>query len=187
MAYGLKPVYNLDGTPFNGGTIKCAIASGDSTATFIGDLVKLAGSASTEGYPTVVQGAASDTAFFGVVTSFDPDPDNLSNQYRLADTARLCNVVPAGNALFQIQSDGPTDVGDVGETADVVVGSGSTSTGVSGMALDDSNIGTGLNLVILGIVNRPDNDYGTGETPDVIVKVNESLQNSLGGGADIGV
>ena len=126
---GLRPIKNLSGAPYTGATIKCSILAADSTATFIGDLVRLSGTASTEGYPSVVQGAASDTSFFGVVTSFDPSPTDLETTYRKASTLRNCNVVPANDALFVIQTDGAFAITDVGETADVVVGSGDTNTG----------------------------------------------------------
>ena len=179
---GFRPAKNLDGTPFNGGTVKCSLVTGDSTATFVGDLVKLSGTASAEGYPSVAQGAASDTAFFGVISSFDVDRDDLASMYRPASTARLCNVVPAGNALFVVQSSGATAITDVGETADVTVGSGDTSTGYSAMELNHADIGTGLNLLILGFDERPDNEIASANV-DVIVKINETAFH----GGDIGV
>jgi len=184
VAFGFRPVKNLSGAPYNGATVKCSILAADSTATFVGDLVKLSGTASAEGYPSVVQGAATDTDFFGVVTSFDADPDDLSNRYRLADTLRNCNVVPATDALFLVQSSGATDITDVGETADVVVGTGDTIYGSSAMELNHANIGTGLNLLILGFDERADNEIGSANV-DVIVKINEAV--ALQSGGDIGV
>ena len=77
-AFGLRPVGGLDGSPYNGATIQCVIPSGDSTATFIGDPVKLSGTGVTlaDGsgtYPTVIQ-ATADAEIFGVVVSFEADP-----------------------------------------------------------------------------------------------------------------
>ena len=40
------------------------------------------------------------------------------------------------------------------QTADVVVGTGATATGVSAMELDSSDIGTGANLVIIGFSGK---------------------------------
>jgi len=178
---GFRAVRNLDGTPFNGGTTRCSLVVGDSTATFIGDAVVLSGTASAEGYPSVAQGAASDTAFFGVIESFVPDRDDLTLMYRTASTARECNVVPANAALFAVQSSGATVITDVGETADITVGSGNTTTGLSAMELNDADIGTGLNLLILGFDERPDNEIGAANV-DVIVKFNETVFH----GGDIG-
>jgi len=171
---GFRPIGNLNGSPHSGATVKCVLLAADSTATFIGDLVKLSGTASSDGYayPSVQQGAASDTAFFGVVTSFDANPSNLEQQYRLASTLRLCNVVPCTQGqLFVVQADGAFAITDIGEEADVTVGSGNTTTGLSTMELDSSDISTGSNMIILGIDPRPDNAVDT--NCDVIVRINE--------------
>lgn len=183
-AFGLRPVGGLDGSPYNGATITCVIASGDGTATFIGDPVKLSGTGVTlaDGrgtYPTVVQ-ATADAEIFGVVTSFESDKSDLSVQYRKASTQRVCQVVPALDNLFVIQADEDIVVADLGQTADIVnslnvITAGSTITGLSGAELDSSNIGTGGNLQILGYYNSPDNDITSGLTNQrVIVRINES-------------
>jgi len=177
---GFVPKKMLDGSPYNGGTIKCALLAADSTATFIGDLVKFSGTASAEGYPSVAQGAATDTAFAGVITSFDADPTNLESKYRLASTLRLCNVVPALDVIFSVQCDGAFAITDIGNTADVVVGAGDTATGLSGMELNSANIGTGVNLHIVGVDERPDNEIGT--NADLLVRINESAFRSVGAG-----
>ena len=179
---GFRPVKNLSGAPYTGATIKCAFVTGDATATFIGDVVRLSGTASPEGYPSIEQGAATDTDFFGVITSFDPDPTDLESMHRLASSARTCNVVPANDALFVIQTDGAFAITDIGETVDIIVGSGDTTTGISAMELQSTNIGTGLNCYILGVDQRPDNEIDT--NCDVIVRINETPFIS---GGDIGV
>lgn len=180
--FGFRPIANLTGSPYTGGTVKCAIVATDETATFIGDLVKLSGTAQTDTagdggtYPSVVQGAAADTAFFGVITSFEPDRTDLELNYRVADTLRYCHVVPATQGqLFVVQADGNVAITDFGNTADVVVGAGNTTTGRSGMELDSSDIGTGVNLHIVGYYNAPDNDIvtGSGANSLVIVRINE--------------
>ena len=40
-AFGLKPVRHLDGSPWNGNTVKCYISASYATALFIGDPVLL--------------------------------------------------------------------------------------------------------------------------------------------------
>jgi len=178
--FGFRPVMMLDGSPYNGHTLRCVFASGDSTATFIGDAVTLAGS-SVGGVPTVQQAAKTDT-FFGVVTSFEPDRTDLSSVYRLASTERYCHVVPALDVIFEIQADEDIEAGDVGNTADIIVGSGNTTYGISGMELDSSDIGSNANLQILGIVNREDNEAGSNNTK-VLVRINESQLRGTGTGA----
>jgi hypothetical protein len=77
--FGFRPI-NRDGSPYNGATFRAVFASGDGTATFIGDAVKLAGT-SIEGYPTIAQAAAGDPVL-GVVTAFEANPSSLGDQYR---------------------------------------------------------------------------------------------------------
>lgn len=177
---GFRPVKMLDGSPYNGGTLKCSVLAADGTATFIGDLVSFSGTASAEGYPSVQQGAATDTNFAGVVTSFDASPTALEDNHRAASTLRNCNVVPALDAVFAVQCDGTSAITDVGNTADVVVAAGSTVTGLSAMELDSSNIGTGVNLLIIGIDERPNNAFGT--NADLLVRINESTFRGDGTG-----
>ena len=185
-AFGLRPVGNLDGSPYNGGTVRCAILAADSTATFIGDPVKLSGTGYTDANGTVpsVAQATADATIFGVVTSFEAGPTDLETQYRKASTLRFCNVVPALDNLFAIQADEDVVIADMGQTADLVntlnvIPAGSTVTGLSGAELDSSDIGTGANLHILGVLNAPDNDLST-NNPVVIVRINESSLRGAG-------
>ena len=189
-AFGLVPIGNMMGAPYNGGTLKCVIAAGDGTATFIGDPVRLVGSgiSGTDGatYPTVIVGTR-DANFFGVVTSFEADADNLSNQYRLASTERRCNVVPAlPGQLFIVQAYEDIVVADIGLFFDFTVSGGevlqggSTVTGLSGVELDSSaNASSEANAVLLGVYNAPDNDLDT-NNPIVIIRLNESSLYSGG-------
>ncbi len=62
--------------------VRAVIPASDSTATFIGDAVKLLAAGSGEAYPAVIQAAAGDPVF-GVIEAFDADPaTSLENQYR---------------------------------------------------------------------------------------------------------
>jgi hypothetical protein len=182
--FGFRPVMMLDGSPYNGHTIRCQFRAADATATFIGDLVVLDGTAGTEGVPTVKQGAASDTNFFGVVVAMEFNPADLTSKHRLASTQRACYVVPALDCLFEVQEDSDSSnlaLNDIGETVDIVVGSGNTTTGLSTMELNSDNVGTGLNCLILGLVNREDNAVGA--NANWLVRINENMQQ----GGDIGV
>jgi hypothetical protein len=156
--FGFRPI-NADGGPYNGVTRRCVLATGDGTATFIGDAVKIAGT-SIDGYPTIAQVAAGDPVL-GVVTSFEANPDSLSDQYRKASTQRFCQVALADNAFFEVQESG-TAIGlaSVGLNANIVVTAGSTVTGLSKMELDsDTEAATStLDLQIFGGVHREDND-----------------------------
>jgi hypothetical protein len=179
--FGLRPVMMLDGSPYNGQTIRCQIAAADATATFIGDLVTGSTDAGTEGVPSVSQGAATDTAFLGVVVAFEFDPTDLEQKHRLASTQRACHVVPALDCIFEIQSNGTGALTDILNTADITVGSGDTATGLSTMEIDDTSMGTGLNLQIVGAVVREDNDP-TLANANWLVRINESQFRGTGTG-----
>lgn len=179
--FGLRPIGNLNGGPYTGNLVKVAFEDENSVATFIGDLVRLEGSADTDGVPTVDQWAAADTDAFGVIVAFEPDRTNLERKHRLASTARTAYVVPCNaGQLFVIQVDESVAVTDIGNTVDIVVGSGNTTSGISAMELDSSNIGTGLNLHIMALYPSPDNEFGT--NAKVIVRVNENAISGVGTG-----
>lgn len=170
--FGLKPVKHLDGSPWNGKYNIYSISANDATATFVGDLVTMDGTADATGlYPGVKQTTADDDTIVGVAIGFGttPDlianPDSLATRYRPASVLRYVAVVDDPTVIFEIQEDsagGAIAITAVGNNADVVVGSGSTTTGTSAMELDSSDVGTTAgDLRIMRVVNRPDNALGT--------------------------
>lgn len=171
---GLRPVRYASGAPYNGAANMYLVPSADATALFIGDLVKpftSGGAAGTtvngidvEGMPTVIQSAAGDPSI-GVVIGFLPLQTNLETRHRAASTNRIALVADDPQLLFEIQEvTGGTALTatEVGLNADVVVAAGNTTTGMSGMELDNASEATtaGLNMRIIGLVKRPDNAYG---------------------------
>ena len=182
---GLRPVKHLNGAPYNGQVNMYLIPSSDSTAVFRGDLVKLAGGAGAagtvvygidcEGIPTAIQSAAGDT-HVGVVVGFLANQSDLSTQYRVASTDRIALVADAKDIIFEIQevSGGtPLTADAVGLNANVVVGAGNTTTGTSGVELDNSTEATtaDLDVQIMGLVKRVDNNYG--EHAKWLVRIND--------------
>lgn len=171
---GLVPVKTISGAPWNGQVNMYLVRSADATAVFIGDLVKLegeSGAAGTtvngvdvEGMASVIQSAAGDT-HVGVVVGFLPDQDNLTRRHRAASTNRIALVVDDPNVVFEIQEvTGGTALtaAAVGLNANVVVGTGSATTGLSAMELDNATEATtaDLDLKIIGMSPRPDNNIG---------------------------
>ena len=166
--FGLRPVRHLNGAPWNGQTTRCYLPSTDSTAMFIGDPVDLAGSADSAGVcPTVVKATAGDgNAIFGVITAFDPDPDDLTLVYRKASTARYCHVCIDPDVIFEIQACSNSVLANTSVGLNAVLiytHSGSTITGLSGAEMDsgasDAPAADASNqLLIMGLVDRADND-----------------------------
>lgn len=182
---GLRPVGTGAGAPWSGKVNMYAVASDDTTAIFIGDLVKLAGGAGAagetinghdvEGVAEITQSAAGDKSV-GVVVGFLANQDNLMQKHRAASQARIALVSDDPDTLYEIQEvSGGTalTVTEVGLNANVVVGSGNTTTGLSAMELDNTTEATtaGLNLQIKGLLKRPDNSLG--EHAKWLVKIND--------------
>ncbi len=144
------------GTPY-------IVSSGDLTALFMGDFVTLTGESEiwTDGiyYPVVTQAAATGI-LAGFVNAFEPHPDFLTQNYRTASTKRLVYVIDNPLALFEIQSTGVVVAGDIGQTADIVVGAGNTVTGLSGMQLDHSSLTDSLQLKIVSVSRRVGAELG---------------------------
>jgi hypothetical protein len=108
-----------------------------------------------------------------------------STPYRVASTQRILYVCDDPNMLFEIQEvSGGTALtaDDIGLNANFVVGSGSTTTGYSGVELNNaSEAGTNtLDLKIMGFRNAPDNAIG--EHAKWLVRINRHRHvNQLAG------
>lgn len=165
--FGLKPVAHRNGAPYNGAFRVYAVAAGDGTAMFVGDPVKLAGTAETVNgriLSDVVQAATGDV-ITGVVVGFAPTPTNLELRHRVASTLREVFVADDPDLIFEIQEvSGGTALAanDAGLNANFVVAAGSTYTGMSGVELNNATEATAntLDLHIVGPVNRVDNEIG---------------------------
>jgi len=161
--FGLRPVRHRDGTPWNGGTIKVYISASDATALFVGDPVvyenTLANKDATLKYLTVEKGG--NVVCAGVIVAFEPDPTNLELKHRLANTARYAYITVGGELVYEIRGDtvAPTAVFP-GQNAEMTLGAGSTTTGLSGAILDTTTPGTTQTfpLHILGIKDVEDNE-----------------------------
>lgn len=166
--FGLIGRKNLHSGPYNSGLMNFSTPAGNATAVFVGDLVKLAGTSQIINgvvYNDVIQGATGDV-FCGVVVGFLPDTRD-SLLYRAASTSRIAVVETDPNAEFEIRQTAggtPLTANDIGLNANISTGTaGSTYTGWSGMALDNTTEATTntLDLKITGMPSRPDNDVGT--------------------------
>lgn len=161
--FGARLTGGLDQADISGKTRAYTVLASDTTALFVGDFVKLTGTLGVgeDGlyHPVVTQAAATDEVV-GFVTGFFATSDNLNQIYRTASTLRTVYVMDKPYVEFEMQTDGTGAVGDVGALVDITVGTGSTDTGVSAMELDQTSVGTGTQLRIVDMVQRPDNEVG---------------------------
>lgn len=176
---GLQPVSNAYGGAYTGGARVYTTASGDATAIFIGDPVKLSGTAQIvngQTYTDVAQ-AATTNVVVGVVIGVLADVAT-SLPYRAASTVRRLLVVDDPNALFEIQEvSGGTALtaAAIGLNTPFVVGSGSTVTGYSGVELNNAGEDTTntLDLKIIGLSPRENN--AVGENAKWLVRLNNHI------------
>ena len=176
-AFGLRPI-GRNGGSYNGPLHRVYIPSTSTTAAcFIGDVVKLGGSASTDGYATVIPIAAATDVPYAVVAGFEVSPTNLSLQYSPAAESggRYAKVVLCDEATFLVKNNGVMTATDVGGNTDLALTAGSTVTGYSGFVLEAANVTTtaGDMIQIQGFEDAPDNDL-TLTDARVIVKFNDA-------------
>jgi len=180
---GLIPVAHLDGSPFNGKVRPFLFDQ--SNAVYIGDPVKLGGTAGAagvfvngincEGMPNADRAAAGDT-LLGVVIGFSPLQSSVETLYKAADaTKRIGYVVSAPDVIFEVQEDSVGNdiaVTQVGNNFDMITwAAGSNTTGQSIVELDSSDAtGTATaQFRLLRLVNRPDNALGTNAKWEVVI------------------
>jgi hypothetical protein len=137
----------------------------DGTAIYVGQPVKLVGSATTDGVAHVTAMTTTADVIGGVVVGVEPETQD-STLYRVASTARYLLVADDPAQVFEIQSDGVGGVTAVGEVADLVtIATGSTVTGRSYIEIGNSSITNNgdqtEDVHIIGVPQRVDNDITT--------------------------
>jgi len=170
--FGFRPVRHLNGNVWNGGTIRCYVSASYATALYVGDPVLLeptqANRVTTVRCPTVIQSALTSGIYcLGIITSFQPDPDNLSLQYRPASTARFCNVCVDPDVVFHVRDDGGAilDENTIGGNAvGINTETGNDITGISGFEMDAGTTTAPAEnaiypLFILGVADIEGNDF----------------------------
>lgn len=172
MPFGLRPVRYKSGAPYNGAANVYHVPASDSTALFVGDPVIIAGTGDASGVSTVTRAAAGDR-ITGVVVGFTNVPGatgqtGMTLGYRAASTLDYVLVADDYNLVFECDEDavgGALAVADIGNNVDLVAGSGSTTTKLSGYTLDSSTKATTTaQLRILGAGKRIGNTIGSAAT-----------------------
>lgn len=163
---GATPVMHRNGAPYNGAFRVYSVPSGDATALYVGDFVKLAGTGQTINGRVLqdVARAATGDVIVGVVVGVKPDTQD-SLRYRAASTTREVYVADNPDLIFEIQEGStgtPLTANDIGLNCNFVVAAGSTVTGLSGTQIDNTTEATTntLDLHLMNPVAREDNAIG---------------------------
>lgn len=186
---GFRPYRYLNGAPYNGKMSKYAVAAGDATALFVGDLVKL-GTATDipNGFRSVTRAAAGD-AVLGPIVGFEINTNSLDvPQFRAASTFRVVYVADDPNLLHVAQEDGdttPINLNSAGLNVNFIVAAGSTITGTSGMQIDSNTVTTtaAMTLKLIEPVQQADNELvqaGQANTRWVVKINNHQLAGGTG-------
>lgn len=175
QAFGLRPVGTDGGSPYSGKLRKYAVATNYGTALYPGDPIILTGTAQADANGEVIPNvqiatAAGSNYMTGVIVSVLPLTE-ADPMYIPANTGGYVLVDDDPYSLFEIMGSTTDAVTDVGNTASLVSGSGSTALGVSGWQLDSTTIGSGTQLVIEGVRQQNNNDLSVAN-PVLIVRIN---------------
>ena len=169
--FGARPVRYLNGNPWNGVGRPYYAASTYATAFYIGDPVVIDGTSNAaefQGFqagtlPGLAIGVAG-SPITGFVIGVQP-VTRASTVYRAASTEAVVFVCDDPDVIFQVQDDGGGSLGTttVGLNAQLISGSGSTTTGRSGWAMDGGTTtapgsNSGYQLFIIGAANIANND-----------------------------
>ena len=179
--FGLRPVRKLGGGEITQN--EYSILTTYATAIYTGDVVKMSGTGRN-----IEQSAAAEVDNVGVFRgcsyvdangswTFSPYWPGVSD----GKTTIVAYVIDDHDVVFECQADTLAE-GVIGNLGDWNVGSGSASTGISGLYWQDSTkqTDTGGSLRAMRLVNRPDNDYGAYAKIEVML-IEHVLKGVVGG------
>jgi hypothetical protein len=171
---GLTPVRHL-----SGGTIRASvysIAADYGTKIHSGSLVSRTGTGRN------VALSDADGPAVGVFAGCEYVDVNGEVQFRpywpapgavATGTTVKAFVFDDPQIVFEAQASAGFAEADVGQAADVVVGTGSDVTGRSATEINSADFGADGLLATLGLSQRSDNAYGTNAKVEVVIKLHE--------------
>ena len=177
-AFGLRPIRNRDGNPYNGAVEKCYVSSSYATALFVGMPVQIDGETDNidpTGHHITVEVVDNVAAgvYYGVIVGIEPIQTDLNKTYIPASTGGYVYVATGKNTVFLVRGDGGASaVTDIGLNAPLVAtAAGSTATGLCGWHLAQASIAVtqALPLTIIGIHQREDNIAGVNALYEVVL------------------
>jgi len=186
---GLSPIGTITGGAWNQQGQLFAIASDASNTYAIGDVVKLAGGADTNGIAYVTKAATTDIPV-GVIVATRVADYGVSLQGTTLDLTKLYISLSAGlryvyvvtdpNVIYEIETDATgVAAADVGKNAGMTITANQTSLSqsspLSSTVLNSSSLlaqsssgSLALPLTVIGVSLRPDNAPGAYDNVQVI-------------------
>ena len=175
--FGFVPSRHMSGSPIR--TNKYTITSGLAENIFNGDLVIL----TTDGVitPHTATEVNNLGVFAGVSYTASDGSYKFSEYWPSGTTGTniIAYVYDDPYIVYKVQSDGSPAQTDLGACADVVAGTGSTTTGQSAFELN-SSMGTGTaTCKLIGLYESPENAFGANAVVEVLI--NEHILKATAG------
>lgn len=177
QAFGFVPIGTSDGSDYHAKLRPVQFLAADGVECHIGDMVKLTGTTSADGFIPVVARAAAGDALIGSLVSLEPDLTDESTlsaaNFRVASTLRIGKVTFGSDVLYAAQASTTLVAADGEQNADIVVGTGDDITGISGSEIG-AVIAAGATgqLRLKHVRNTLDNELGA--DAQWIVNINEN-------------
>jgi len=185
--YGLRPVRQLNGSPFINAQNRYRIASSNTTAIFQGDLV----TPLTSGNITRMVANTSNVTVGVFNGCFYTDPTTQKPTFKnfypgnIAASDIIAFVVDAPDTVYEIKADATFVVADLFKNYQMTDVTGNTATGISQVQLDVSESGTTGTYVVqaIDITQDPFNsDVAAASNVGVLVRINNHFFRQGGTG-----
>jgi hypothetical protein len=184
--YGLRPVRQLNGSPFINAQNRYRIAADYGTSIYQGDLVEPLASGTIQKHTGNTSGqvvGVFNGCFFTDPTTQKP---TFKNYYPASTNASdiTAFVIDAPETVFEINSNLSFVVADIFKNFSVVDTTGSTQTGISYAQLDVADSGVAGTFVVqaIDISQNPDNSDVTTSNVGVLVRINNHFYRQSGTG-----
>jgi hypothetical protein len=184
--YGLRPVRQLNGSPFINAQNRYRIAADYGTSIYQGDLVEPLASGTIQKHTGNTSGqvvGVFNGCFYTDPTTQKP---TFKNYYPASTNASdiTAFVIDAPETVFEINSNLSFVVADIFKNFSVTDTTGSTQTGISYAQLDVADSGVAGTFVVqaIDISQNPDNSDVTTSNVGVLVRVNNHFYRQSGTG-----
>jgi hypothetical protein len=184
--YGLRPVRQLNGSPFINAQNRYRIAADYGTSIYQGDLVEPLASGTIQKHAGGTSGqvvGVFNGCFYTDPTTQKP---TFKNYYPASTNASdiTAFVIDAPETVFEINSNLSFVVADIFKNFSVTDTTGSTQTGISYAQLDVADSGVAGTFVVqaIDISQNPDNSDVTTSNVGVLVRVNNHFYRQSGTG-----
>ena len=181
---GLRPIRHRNGAPFNGAGSLYYIPATNSHAIAPGDPVVVDGGADTHGIPRVIRATAgAGNAITGAVIGRANGRGVLlqsDSPVLPEDTEGYVLVADDPDIVFEAQMSAGFSSGNMSSNSNLVAGT--PSGGKSGWEVNTTDIATGstLQVKILRLVQREDNEVGANAKVEVMINNHTQSHNKAG-------